>query len=96
MDSVVVGDFDVVRVLVFPAKAYPELIVNANAILAGSIAFQCFEMVARWKSEFVECRGCFKLSEFAQGGFEDRWRKFGWFFTQPESLGGLVGKGLDH
>lgn len=44
----VVSNFDGVCVVVFPSKAYSELVVDADAVLAGAIAFQRFESVA-WR-----------------------------------------------
>jgi len=44
---VVVRNRHVEGVSVFPAEADAELIVDAHAILSGTIAFQCFQPVRR-------------------------------------------------
>jgi hypothetical protein len=63
----IVGDFYVLGVLAIPSKAYAVLVVDADAVLAGSISLQCFESIAWWESQFVESRGSLQLGEFAQG-----------------------------
>ena len=63
----IVGDFYVLGVLAIPSKAHAVLVVDADAVLAGSISLQCFESIAWWESQFVESRGSLQLGEFAQG-----------------------------
>jgi hypothetical protein len=41
--SVVIRDFDILRLIVFPAKTDPILIVDADAVLAVSVARQFLE-----------------------------------------------------
>ena len=45
--SVVVSNLNIESVSVFPAKADTVLIVNADGMLSGTIAFQCFQPVRR-------------------------------------------------
>lgn len=47
----VVGDFDVVRVAVFPSEANAPLAVNAYAVLAFAVAGEGFEVIAGRNSE---------------------------------------------
>ncbi len=68
----IVGDFHVVRVLAVPSKADAELVVDADTVVASAVSFQCFESIAWREPQFFESRGGFKLSEFAEGGFQDR------------------------
>ena len=51
---VIIGDFYVVGVLTVPPEAYAILVVYTNAVLAGSVAFERFEPVARRETQFVE------------------------------------------
>lgn len=71
MELVVIGDFYVVRVLIFPTKADAEPVIDADAVLAGAIAFQHFKAVARRKPQFFERYSSFELSEFAECCLED-------------------------
>jgi hypothetical protein len=50
MALVIVGDFYIVGILAIPSEANPILVVDADAILPGPIAFQGFEPVTRWYS----------------------------------------------
>lgn len=45
--SVVVNEFDLVRVAVQPSKADAPLIVDANTMLSGAITFELLEAIAR-------------------------------------------------
>jgi hypothetical protein len=48
---VVVRQFHVVRISVFPAKADAVLVVHANAILPGPISFERLQLISRWRPE---------------------------------------------
>jgi hypothetical protein len=54
---VVVDDLDVIRVPVLPPKADPPLIVDANTVLARSVAFELFESVAGRNTQVLELLG---------------------------------------
>jgi hypothetical protein len=54
MESVVIDDFDIACVLVFPSETYSKLVVDSDAVLASSIAFQCFKAVAGRELQFAE------------------------------------------
>jgi hypothetical protein len=64
---VVIGDFDFVGILAFPAKAHAILVVDADAVLAGPVALKGFESVAGRNAQMVEGGGSFELGEFAEG-----------------------------
>jgi hypothetical protein len=59
---VVIDDFDIICIVTVPAEAHAVLIVNANAMLARTLPFQGFQMVAGRTAQLVDRRGCFKLS----------------------------------
>jgi hypothetical protein len=44
----VVHNFDIGRVPVFPYKANPPLVINANAMLARPVSFEGMEPIASW------------------------------------------------
>src|SRR3546814_14508882 len=46
--SVVIDDLDVPRPIFIPDKADAPLIINADAVLPGSISLECFQSVA-WR-----------------------------------------------
>ena len=56
---VVVRDLDVPCFTVAPSKAYPSLIVYADAVLALTVAAQCFKSVPRKSGKITE--GCSSL-----------------------------------
>lgn len=63
----VIDDFSVVRVAIFPSEADAPLLINSNAVLSFAISVECFEMITgrdvksfelgdrRDESEFVQC-----------------------------------------
>lgn len=61
----VVHHFDLLRVAVLPNDADPVLIVDPDAVLAQSIAGECFEMAARERAQVVEPLRRVKLQELA-------------------------------
>src|SRR6476661_8757270 len=54
---VIVHDFHIPRRSLTPFKAYPPLIVDADAVLATPVAVQSFEPIARRRSQIVELLG---------------------------------------
>ena len=65
--SVVVHDFHILRTRGRPAEADVELIVDADTVLPGSIAFERFEPVARWDPQVIQTASDLQLSQFASG-----------------------------
>ena len=54
----VVENFDAVRALFRPTEAKAVLLIDANAILALSIAAEGFKTIAWWAIEVGEIGGC--------------------------------------
>ncbi len=50
----VIHNFDFCRAFVRPAKAYPKLIVNANAVLTLTAPFEGFQPVSRRDAEIIK------------------------------------------
>ena len=61
----VINNFDTVRASIRPTKTNTPLIVDSNAVLARTIAFECFKMIAGWNFQVFKPISNFKLSEFA-------------------------------
>jgi hypothetical protein len=51
---VIVHDLDVFSAAFHPAEVHTELIFDANAVLAGSTAFERFEPIARRHPQVVQ------------------------------------------
>src|ERR1019366_4652076 len=62
---VVVCDFNFVGIPVLPLEADPELVVDANAVLSGSVAFQAFEAIARGHVQLAEISHPIELCQLA-------------------------------
>ena len=50
----VVHNFHVHRILALPAEAETPLVIDAYAMLAGSVTLQCFQPVARRRTQIVQ------------------------------------------
>jgi len=68
---VVTHYLDVFRTCRRPAEADTPLIIDANAVLAGSIAFQRFQSVARWDPQIIQAPCDLQLSEFSSSNRSD-------------------------
>ena len=64
--SVVVSNLNIECVPVFPPKADTVLIVNADAILSGTIAFQCFQPVRRRRRQVSKLIRAIDLNQSSQ------------------------------
>ena len=54
--SMIVYDLNILRTFI-PAEAHSELIVHADAVLSGAVAFQNFQPVARRTSQIIQLLG---------------------------------------
>lgn len=64
----VVDDLDDLGAGVSPYEADPPLLVDADAVLAGSIASQCFEPVVGRDPQVIEGLGGIQQDKLPQGG----------------------------
>jgi len=91
----VIGDFDVARVAVVPVETEAVLAVDADTVLPGAVAFEGFEMVAGWDSQFIEADGSGEQAELIGSTVLNLHREFV-TFAVPESLSLLIAEALDH
>jgi len=67
----VINDFNILCTGISPTKTDSPLIVDANAVLTGTIAFECFKMVAGWNLQIIKAISDFELSQFAPRDFSN-------------------------
>jgi hypothetical protein len=58
---VVIRDFDLVRISSLPSEANPDLVVDANAILTGTVPLQPFQAVSRRNREVLDIGNSIEL-----------------------------------
>jgi len=76
--SVVVGDFNVERMAVFPDEAYPELVVDTDRVLAGPIPLQGLKPVARRYTQIHDISRRRQHCQLAPGSFQQvSWKALG-------------------
>ena len=92
----IVHDFNVVRVAFAPVKTDSPLVVDANAVLSLSSAFQGFEPVARRHGHLPQFRSCVQQQQFPSGAaLNIGWEAAGQF--RPEHpLGFRAHKAQNH
>ena len=61
----VIDNFNAGGMAINPYKANPPLCIDANAVLAFSVTFECFKLVTRWHSQKLEGRGRIDLLQLA-------------------------------
>jgi hypothetical protein len=50
---VVIDDFHIVSIRIFPLEAYAPLLIDSDAVLPGTISAQRFEAVARQRHQVI-------------------------------------------
>ena len=63
----IVHDFHIVGIAVAPNKADAPLVVNADAVLSFSIAFQRFQVIAWWRLQIAKFGGDIQLPQLSLG-----------------------------
>jgi len=58
------------RTSIFPDEAEAIAVVDPNAVLSGSVAFQRLQRIA-WRTEIVKRPGCMKLKQFSNSDLFD-------------------------
>ncbi|KPF65872.1 hypothetical protein IP69_16905 [Bosea sp. AAP35] len=61
----VIRDFDVMGIAIFPDEANPELVVDRYCVLTCAVTLQGMKSIARRGLEVVEADGAMKHSELA-------------------------------
>jgi hypothetical protein len=69
---VVIHDLNVCWSSLGPSKANAPLIIDANTVLAGAVAFQFFQAIARRGPQEFESFRCIELRQLSSGDFRDR------------------------
>jgi hypothetical protein len=64
---VVVHNFNLVRVVVFPEEANTPLVIDPDTVLPPSAADQCLKKVAWWHSQRRQLRRSMQLQQFSAG-----------------------------
>src|SRR6188508_446546 len=85
--SVIVDDLDIVRIAVLPAKADPELIIDADAPLSAPVALQSFQLVARRAAQSFHGNGRVQHRKLALGWPDEIGREALGSFALPYPLG---------
>jgi len=93
---VIVHDFDLVGIAIFPYKADAPLVVDANAVLPCPVVLQGLKPVARWEAQGVKARCGVQLRELTPGNGVQCRRQAANVFTGEDAGGVLVRERLDH
>jgi hypothetical protein len=92
----VVGDFQIVGISLFPAEADAPLLVDPDAVLAEAVTCQGFQPVCGRDSQIIQVDRLADHREFVQGTLLNwKWQAFGSLLV-PYFLGFLVRESLDH
>jgi hypothetical protein len=95
--SVIIGDLYVVGIAVAPHEAETELIIDANAMLALSIAVQCFQAITGRDEQVLQSGGDVKHGQLPFRRISQIRRRCALAFACiPEFFRAPVGEGFDH
>lgn len=92
----IVDDFDIKGVAVFPAEADAPLVIDPDTPLAGAVAGELFEPVAGWHAEEVEGGGAVELLQLALGDPLDILRESRGKAAMKEFFRFFAGERADH
>ncbi len=61
----VIHNFDIAHIAIFPSEANSPLIIDANAVLPLPVAFQRFKLIAGRLPEILKGSGTVQIEQFA-------------------------------
>jgi hypothetical protein len=92
----IVNDLDLIGIAILPSKADAPLLVHANTVLAGAIAPELLQSIARRHAEVVELLGRIHRHQFAQHRALEIRRIASDGLASEQSLGIAIGECVDH
>jgi hypothetical protein len=93
---VIVDNLNVISIAGAPSETDAPLVVDPDAVLAGSIAFQRFEPIARRDAQEIQSRRSIDLQQFSMRNSLHVGRKASAMLAQEEPFRLPVRKALDH
>jgi len=78
--------FPLLRVATAPDEANPPLVIDADAVLAGTLAFEGFQPVARRRKQIAQCPRPVQVFELAPGGVLNVRRQLAGAFAPKDAL----------
>jgi len=90
----IIDDFDLLCAVV-PNEADAVLVIDADAVLAFAVTFECFEVIARRATQVVQFDRSIQHVELSTGNPGDSAKGF-YIFAIKERLCGFALKALDH
>jgi hypothetical protein len=93
---VVVSDFNVKGVSLFPSETDSPLIVDADTVLACTVTLQSFQTVSWWDPQILQLDSIFKEPQFPPRGFEQITGKTLYPLSMPNTLREPAPDTLDH
>jgi hypothetical protein len=94
--SVVVNYFNLGRARVGPFETDPPLVVDANAVLAGPVAFQLLQAVTRRNPKIVEIHGSVEDEKFSEGDAGCEGVELADASAVPDRLGVIIAERPQH
>jgi len=92
----IIDDLDIAGALGRPAEADPELIVDPDRMLTGTIADEWFQTIPRGYTQITKFVGGVEISEFSARHFYEVGRKAFRTFAVKDRFRQGVSKGPDH
>jgi len=94
--SMIIHNFNVMRVLALPAEANAPLVVDADAVLSGAVALQGFQVIAGRQPQVAQLARTVKLRELAERHALDLRRQTVVAPPLPQPLGLPAGETGNH
>lgn len=92
----IVGDLDLMGVVVFPDEDDPPLLVDTDAVMGAKVSGEFFKTVAGRDAEVIQFRGCMKLIQFDLGACLNVSGQLATGFEIENLPGFSIGEAFDH
>jgi hypothetical protein len=96
MSSVIVDDFNVVRIRAFPSEAHPPLVIDSTTVLPLSIAAKFLQPIARRTPQLVERFRSVDGNQLTEHNASELSREPPRRLSCKQPFGVAIAEGLDH
>jgi hypothetical protein len=92
----VIDNFNVPRLTLVPSKAYPPLVIDADAMLSRAVAVKSFQAIARQRSQIVQPVGRIDGQKLCTGSALNLVRQIANRVASDDCGRSLFGEAPDH
>jgi hypothetical protein len=92
----IINDLDISCLVINPIETNTLLVIDADTVLTGSVAFQFLEPIARWCEQILKVLDVIEVDQFSTSSTLNIFWQLRGKLTREDLLSPVGGKRIDH